>query len=192
MRNNLNPAKTWFIMSLLILSTIGIASANPMRDDSLEMDVDEVAELQKKRRSLFFQLTSSDTKKWSCREIRVKPQCADMDGCKVTINLTNTVSGVDDTIGIQESLYFESKSNSSNKHPGIAGYTRQAGGGEHRWRTGSNTRHTVFAPWGLVQLHNYRHALCPGQRGHGQVYKNPYKFNILVHPHINATIIVED
>ena len=122
--------------------------------------------------------------------INIRPQCADLDGCKMIINMTHKISGVDQTLGIQQFLYFENQTNSTNKHDGVSGYTRQAGGGEFSFRLGSNTRHTLFSPWNWIYLVNYPHIYCPGQSGSGAVYKNPYKLTLVTHPHVNATVIV--
>lgn len=130
---------------------------------------------------------------WACRDVYLEEHCGDLDGCTVKLMLQHTVSGVDEVRGVNEHLYFENQSLTSNKHNSTRGYTRQSAGGEHLWQTGGKSRHTIFGPWGWAYMFNYRHVYCPDQSpGHGKPHEDPYRFTLISHPHVRTVAIIQD
>ena len=176
----------WSFICLMFFSTFALANNFSF------INPDEMAKVMEKIPPMVLSLKSPNLTEWACVNVNLKEHCGDLDGCKVTLNMTHKIDGTDKTLGIQEFLYFENRVNSTKKGNGKYGYTRQAGGGQHFWITGNTTRYTMYAPWAWSYMYNYRHAYCPDQTGHGPAFKAPYKVSLMNHPHVNIVVIIED
>ncbi|MEI6849853.1 MAG: hypothetical protein WCK29_02340 [archaeon] len=144
------------------------------------------------RKNITFSLSSPDSVTYSCQNINLQDYCADEDGCDIRLEMQNKNDGYDQVRTIDEHIYMEQSSMSGNKNSGIYGWTRQEGGGDYSWITGTSGQYTLFDPWSWVWMLNYAHSYCPGQTGTGPAYADPYVFNFMGNPSINTKVIVYD
>mgnify|MGYP006312238399 CR=1 FL=1 len=122
-----------------------------------------------------------------CVEKDLEELCGDGDGCTVRIQAKSNGK----VYTVDEHLYMEENSGS------VIGYTRQEGGGTTgygylgtHWQSGSNTKNSLFSPFDLVILDNYKRDDCPGQSGDGAAYSDPYTFNFFVAPQVEESKII--
>lgn len=141
---------------------------------------------------LKFEVYNSDTSTYACVEQDLEEWCGDEDGCTIRLLMQHETEGNDQVHIIDEHIYMEQVVLSNNNGAGIYGWTRQGGGGEYGWITGTTSRYQIFSPWNWIWAHNYRHDWCSGQSGNGPAFASPYRFNFMSHPHIRTNIIVYD
>jgi len=141
---------------------------------------------------LTFEVYNPDSTTYACVEQDLEEYCGDADGCTIKLLMQHETDGNDHVRIIDEHIYMEQTSLSNNNGAGIYGWTRQGGGGDYSWITGTASRYDIFNPWSWVWAKNYRHDLCPGQVGNGPAYTDPYIFNFMSHPHVRTTVIVYD
>jgi hypothetical protein len=144
---------------------------------------------------LRFEVYNSDASSWACVDVNLASLCGDDDGCRIDLLMHHETDGNDMVRAISEHIYMEQPSLSANRSPGIYGYTRQEGGGDHAWILGISNQYTIFEPWEWVYMLNYRHSYCPGQNGStGPSYAGSdlYKFTIMSHPSVRTSVVVYD
>lgn len=141
---------------------------------------------------LEFEVYNADTTTYVCVEQNLEEYCGDADGCTIKLLMHHELDGNDLVRIIDEHIYMEQTSLSKNRNSGTYGWTRQGGGGDYSWITGTSSRYHMFDPWSWVWAHNYRHDWCPGQVGNGPAFSNPYMFSFMSHPYIRTTVIVYD
>ena len=141
---------------------------------------------------LKFEVYNSDTSTYVCVEQDLEEYCGDEDGCTIRLLLQHETEGSDQVRIIDEHIYMEQTSLSNNLGAGIYGWTRQGGGGEYSWITGSTGQYDIASPWGWVWIKNYKHDWCEGQVGNGPAFTNPYTFSFMSHADVRTNIIVYD
>ena len=72
-----------------------------------------------------------DVGKWNAVDQDIGPLCGDADGCTMKFMLRD--NGNDEVRTISEQMYIEQPDKSSNKSPGLHGWTRQLGGGDQEF-----------------------------------------------------------
>jgi len=170
-----------------------VASVAVARGGAPLLGGDEIAKIFEKLPQQIHVVASPDTTNWQCTDIDLGEHCSDLDGCAVNLHMQHRIDGNDLVRGIRQHLYFENAATSLSRARGLNGYTRQAGGGEHGWVTGSTALHTLFNPWGWSAGYNYRPAFCPGQSGRNSAsHTNPFLITIASHPHVSTVVIIED
>ena len=119
--------------------------------------------------------------------------CGDFDGCDIRLQMQNTLSSDDEVRTIDEHIYME-EDLSKNNHDGTYGWTRQEGGGDYSWITGTENRYTIFSPWEWTFMFNYQHDWCPAHTGYGNgpAFENHYEFEFMTRPHITTRVIIYD
>lgn len=181
--------KTTFFLAIAISAISSIGSAQVEDRGHIDFPIGFDQPIPK----IVFVLDSDNTTDWKCQNINLQESCGDLDGCNITLSLQHKIDGTDMVRGVEERIFMEHSMLSNNKHPGTHGYTRQQSGGEMAWITGTAAKYHMFAPWGWIYMQNYEHQLCPGNRGRqGNAFPNPYDFQMLVHPHVRALIMIED
>lgn len=145
-----------------------------------------------KRASMSFEVYDLGPVIYACVEKDLTDYCGDKDGCDIRILLQHETDGNDQVKIIDEHIYMEQTDLSNNNGAGIYGWTRQGGGGDYSWITGTANRYTIFSPWDWVWAFNYRHDWCEGQVGNGPAFADPYRFNFMSHPNVRANFIVYD
>lgn len=141
---------------------------------------------------LEFEVYNSDTTTYACVEKDLEEYCGDLDGCTIRLLMHHETDGNDMVRIIDENIYMEQPALSNNRGAGRYGWTRQGGGGDYGWITGSSGQYEIFAPWSWMWVHNYRHDYCPGQTGNGPAFSDPYTFNFMSHPQVRTNVIVYD
>jgi len=159
---------------------------------SLQDALDDLAS-SSGRKSMTFEVYNNDTKTYACVDVNLKDLCGDEDGCDIRLLMQHETDPNDQVRIIDEHIFMEQPSMSNNRNPGIYGWTRQSGGGDAGWITGTATQYTIFAPWSWVYMLNYRSSYCPGQSGvAGSAWDDPYKFTFMSHPLVRTRVIVYD
>lgn len=138
-----------------------------------------------------FELYDRNLTTYVCHEINLLDYCGDQDGCTIRLLLQHETDGNDKVFTIEEQIYMEQPSLSNNQGAGLSGHTRQTDDNDW-WITGTSARHTIFHPWDLVWMRNYRHDDCAGQNGNSPAFSDPYLFSFMSHPNVRANIIVYD
>ncbi len=141
--------------------------------------------------SMSFEIKNPDITTYECVTKDLKDYCGDEDGCRLKLLMQHETLGDDQVRVIEETIYMEG-SLSNNNGAGVYGWTRQLGGGEASWITGTAGQHSMFTAWDWIWMFNYRHDFCPGQSGNSPAYSYPYNFTIMVNPQVSAKIIVYD
>jgi hypothetical protein len=94
---------------------------------------------------------------------------------------------------ITEEIYIEQSHISNNKEPGLRGYTRQSGGGDHNWILGwSGHLYDLFSPFGWIWARNYKDPRVYGKKGPAYTGKEKYKICFVSPPKITTTLIIYD
>ncbi len=145
------------------------------------------------RRFIAFEVYNPDTKTYACVDKDLKDLCGDEDGCDIRLELQHETDSSDQVKTIDEHIFMEQPDMSNNRSPGIYGYTRQEGGGDFSWITGTEKRYTIFSPWGWMWMLNYRSKHCPEQSGKaGPAWSDPYKFTFVSSPKTRTRVIIYD
>jgi hypothetical protein len=130
----------------------------------------------------------SITNKWQAENRDVKSLCGDADGCTMKI-FFQVVSNRDEVRTISEQIYIEQPNRSTNKNPGLHGYTRQLGGGDKGFVLGTTARQDIIPhPWDWIYVRNYGSSnvgsLTPAYKG--------YNLQFMTRPGVIATVIIYD
>ena len=143
---------------------------------------------------LKFEVYNPDISTYACiHDVDLEDYCGDEDGCTIRLLMQHETDGYDQVHIIDEHIYMEQPDLSNNRNAGIYGWTRQSGGGDYAWVTGTtNLYYTIFNPWDWVWMLNYKHPYCPDQTVTSSPYTNPYMFTFMSHPYVRATFIVYD
>jgi hypothetical protein len=138
---------------------------------------------------LKFEVYNPDKTTWANVDKDLKEYCGDDDGCRIKFLMQHELDRLDQVRCIEALIYMEQKDVSKNQHPGVYGWTKQSGGGNLSWITGTSAKYKIWGPWGWSFIFNYDH---PYTGGKGVVYTNPYKFNFLTHPYVRLNVIIYD
>ena len=142
--------------------------------------------------TLTFEVYNSDTTIWDCVTQNLEEQCGDFDGCTIRLLMQHETNSNDQVKIIDENIYMEQSNLSNNNGAGIYGWTREMGGADASWITGTNDRYGMFSPWNWLYMYNYVHDNCQDQEEHSQPHTDPYNFTFMSHPNVRATVIVKD
>lgn len=156
-------------------------------------DFSEIIPSTGKEPDMTFMVWNPDLTTWACTARNLDDYCGDSDGCRITLLMQHELEP-DQVRVIDEHIYMEESSVSNNNTPGVYGWTRQEGGGDRAWQTGSNNtvRETMFAPWDWVYMQDFISRVCPGRTTDSPTYDNPYRFNFRSHPHVTTRVIIKD
>ncbi len=166
---------------------------------------------------LALDIYNSDNTTWACTEVDLQEHCADVDGCQLVITAINETDAANSVRTISERIFIEPPTSFYNvptnsfSYPipvdpaefgsgiGLYGYTREEGeNGQHRrWRIGTDTRYTIFAPWDgeITAMFNYVNSRCPNSGGaNGPAYglNRIYKFVLRSAPKWRSRVFVYD
>ncbi len=142
---------------------------------------------------LIVEVYNSDTSTYDCKSVNLTDYCKDEDGCVIRLVMQHETDGNDQVRTIDEHIFMEQASMSSNHNSGTYGWTRQEGGGDFSWITGGAGQYTLFDPWDWAWAFNYEHGYCPGRGGvSGPAWADPYIFTFMSHPQVRAKFIVYD
>lgn len=134
--------------------------------------------------------TGVNTTYYRCTDVNLQNECADPEGCTIRMVMhhktdsNNQVRIIDQHIIMENWRYYGV--NTSN---GIYGWTRQSGGGDNSWISGTQNA-KVAGPWDWAWIHTYRttHNGCNGGN-----YRLPiYNFSFMTHPAVQTTFFVYD
>lgn len=189
-------SKGWFcVIDYMVLG--GYKSSLSVKDGKVgathycDEDGDNCVDAEDLRDTVKVGLWNLDTTTWACTTLNLEDWCGDADGCTMRLLLQHETDGNDQVRIIDEEIYMEQTSLSSNNGAGLYGWTSQSGG-DYSWITGTGNRYTMFSPWNWVWMYNYRHTYCPGQVDHGPAYTDPYTFTFMSHPLVKSTILIYD
>ena len=136
-----------------------------------------------------FDVYDSDTSTYACVTKNLENHCGDEDGCTIRLLMQHETNSNDRVRVIDEMIFMEQPDMGTFRN-GRYGWTRQQGGGDYSWITGTSSRYTLFSPWDWVWAYNYQHRYCVG--GESSAHSNPYEFTFMSHPHIKSTVVVYD
>ena len=96
----------------------------------------------------------------------------------------------DDTVRtISEQMYIEQPDKSSDKTPGLHGWSRQLGGGESAFVLQTSNKYDLVPhPWDWIFVRNYSSPEVGPQSG---AYSG-YKVQFMTRPNVAATVIIYD
>ncbi|KZN63248.1 hypothetical protein N473_17625 [Pseudoalteromonas luteoviolacea CPMOR-1] len=143
---------------------------------------------------MVFDVYNNDTTTYACVTKDIRNHCADGDGCTIRLLLQHEISGTDEVRTIDEHIYLEGAL-SNNNNTGVAGFTRQEGGGEYYFNLGLSAGHRyhIFDPWGWAWARNYLHPDCNnGVYGPAFLGADKYKLSFMSHPHVKTRVIIYD
>jgi hypothetical protein len=128
-----------------------------------------------------------DTTKWYAVNQDIGALCGDADGC--TMKFLLRVNNSDEVRTISEQIYIEQPGKSSNKRPGLRGWTRQLGGGDQAFiLQTANKNDIVPHPWDWIFVRNYSSPeVGPPSGAFGG-----YQVQFMTRPNISATVIIYD
>lgn len=128
-----------------------------------------------------------DTQKWYAVNQDIGPLCGDADGCMLKFLLR--VNNTDEVRVITEQIYIEQPDKSSNKSPGLHGYTRDQAVSEQWFVLQTATLYEVVPPpWKWIYVRNYSSPEV------GPISKafSGYRVQFMTVPNISATVIIYD
>ncbi len=142
---------------------------------------------------MVFEVYNPDTATWACEDKNLTDYCGDEDGCNIRLELQHETDANDQVRVIEENIFMEQPSMSNNRNPGTYGWTRQEGGGDFPWITGTSGGYTIFDAWHWAYAFNYKYQYCEGQGGvAGSAWDDHYKFTFMSNPSVRTKVIIYD
>ena len=136
-----------------------------------------------------FDVYDTDTTSYKCVTRNLQSHCGDEEGCTIRLLLQHETEPDDRVRVIEQTIFMEQPDMGSTSN-GVYGWTRQQGGGDYAWRTGTSSKYSIYAPWGWSWAYNYRHSYCSS--GGSAAHSDPYDFTFMSHPRVKTTVVVFD
>ena len=141
---------------------------------------------------IILEVWNSGTSQRGCVKQNLQSLCGDNDGCFIRIVMQHKTDSNDQVRMIGEYIYFEQPELSNKNGPGTYGWTRQIGGGEYSWITGTAGKNTLFEPWDWAWAFNYWHSSCLSYPSGSDAFSNAYDVVFMCHEHLKCRFIIYD
>ena len=166
---------------------VGIGTADP----TAKLDVVgaiKATSINGEKPPLIFEVgQKGDTKKWYAVNQDIGPLCGDADGCTIKFFLRE--NSTDKVRTILEQIYIEQPGKSSNKSPGLHGFTHQLGGGDREFVLQTATKNEIVPyPWNWIYVRNYQ---SPDVGKESNAFGG-YQVQFMTRANISATVIIYD